>query len=68
MAAQAWAQNAIITQDSGFSVRFKPRCPYCGYVPPNRECGGTASTGCRAHYTDRCDKCGNVIDIVISRG
>ena len=68
MAKQAWGQNAVITRDDGFSIRYKPRCPKCGYVPPNRECGGSAQEGIKAHYSDRCDKCGEYFDIVISRG
>ena len=69
MAKQAWAQNAVITRDDGsMCIRYKPRCPQCGYVPVNRDCGGTAQEGMNAHYSDRCDKCGASIDIVISRG
>ena len=68
MAKQAWAQNAVIIQDDGFSVRYRPRCPECGYVPTNRNCGGTAQEGVRAHQSDRCDKFGLRFDIVLSRG
>ena len=69
MAKQAWAQNAVITSDDGgTAIRYRPRCPKCGYVPVNRECGGSAQEGVRAHYSDRCDKCGEFFDIVISRG
>ena len=68
MAKQAWGQNAVITRDEGSYVRFKPRCPRCGYVPVNRESAGSAMEGTRAYYTDRCDKCGERFDIIISRG
>ena len=68
MAEQAWGQNAIIVQDTGFSIRWRPKCPYCGYVPTNRTNGGTAQKGIRASYHDRYDKCGKSIDVVISRG
>ena len=68
MAAQAWAENGVITRDDGFSVRWKPRCPYCGHVPTNRDCGGTASQGVRAHQYASCDKCGKSFDVIISRG
>ena len=67
MGKQAWAQNAIITKDDGRSVRFKPRCPKCGFVPVNRDRGGTASEGIRAATTDCCDKCGEYFEIIISR-
>lgn len=68
MAKQAWAQNAVITRDDGSYVRYRPRCPRCGYVPVNRECGGSAMEGVRAFYTDRCEKCGESFEIYISRG
>jgi len=68
MTKQAWAQNAVITQDSGFSIRWKPRCPYCGHIPPLRDCGGTATEGSRTRYYASCDKCGKSFDVVASRG
>ena len=64
---QAWAQNAVIIADDGRNVRWKPRCPNCGYVPVNREMNGTAISHIRASHFDKCDKCGASIDIVISR-
>lgn len=68
MAQQAWAQNAIITDDDGSFVHWKPRCPKCGHVPPNRLMSGTANKGIRAFYSATCDRCGSDIDVVISRG
>lgn len=68
MKKEAWAQNAVITQDDGFSIRYRPRCPKCGYVPINRDCSGTACAGVRANHFGICDKCGEKFSIVISRG
>lgn len=69
MAKQAWAQNAVIIEDDGrFSIRYRPRCPECGYVPTNLSCGGTAQEGIRANHSATCQKCGKYFNIVISRG
>ena len=68
MSEQAWAQNAVIVEDNGRNVRWKPRCPFCGFIPPYRTAAGTAFKGIRANHHDRCDKCGKQIDIVVSRG
>lgn len=68
MIKEAWAQNAVITRDDGRNIRYKPRCPKCGYVPPNRDCGGTASAGIRSSYFGSCDKCGETFTIVTGRG
>ena len=68
MAQQAWAQHGIIVDDDGLFVHWKPRCPKCGYVPTHRLMSATAQKGIRAFHSDRCDKCGIDIDVVISRG
>jgi len=68
MAKEAWAANAVIVEDNGFQVRFRPRCPRCGHVPINMTMAGTASVGVRANYSARCEKCGEYMDITISRG
>ena len=68
MQKEAWAQNAVITRDDGFSIRYRPRCPKCGFIPTYRDCGGSAREGVRAHDLGMCDKCGATFQIVISRG
>ena len=68
MATQAWGQNAVIIEDDGLCVKWKPRCPNCGYVPVNRSCAGVAQEHIRAGYFERCDRCKTSIDVVISRG
>lgn len=67
MQKEAWAQNAVITRDDGFSIRYRPRCPKCGFIPTYRECS-TATSGGRTSDLGMCDKCRETFQIVISRG
>ena len=68
MSNQAWAENAVIIQDNGCSVRFRPKCPYCGHIPMNMSMGDSAQNGVRSHNSAICEKCKKTFDIVISRG
>lgn len=68
MEKQAWGQNAVITDDNGMHIRWKPRCPYCGFIPLNRDYGASIGAGGRTHDQVFCDKCGETIKVVFSRG
>lgn len=69
MGKQAWAQNAVIIEDDGkMCVRYRPRCPKCGYIPTYLNMAGTAQENVRSNTSGHCDKCGEYFSIVISRG
>lgn len=65
--AQAYAVNAVIVKDDGRNVDYRPRCPYCGYVPQNfKVCGAYASHG-GSHSHTVCSSCGKSFEIVLRR-
>jgi len=40
-----YAENAVIVEDNGATVRFHPRCPKCGKVLQNVTATGHCSNG-----------------------
>ena len=51
--------NVVITGDDGNMVKFKHKCPYCGYVDDHIEdlCS-IVSGSVKVHSSYRCFKCG----------
>lgn len=56
MNVHAWAENAVIISDTGSSVRYHDRCPYCGKVNTMRV--ATAPVTYSIHITNSvCTSC-----------
>ena len=69
MAKPAWAQNAVIIQDNGNSVDYRPKCPYCGEIPWGTTMRGAhAPEGGRSNTNTICSKCGKSFTISLGRG
>ena len=49
MNVPAWAENAVIVSDTGSSVRYHAKCPYCGKI--NTMQTGSASVMHSIHTT-----------------
>lgn len=64
---QAYAVNAVITRDDGRCVDYRPKCPYCGYVPQMMKmCGAYASYG-GSHSHTVCHSCGKSFEVILRR-
>ena len=64
---QAYGVNAVIVADNGYSVDYRPRCPYCMHVPMNfKVCGAYASPG-GSHSFCVCQNCGKQFEVILRR-
>lgn len=68
MTEQAWGDNAVIVSDDGFNVHWKPKCPFCGYVPLNSEREDHARKGVGSVTYADCQRCGESFIVVLYRG
>ena len=65
--SQAYAVNAIIIKDDGKSVDYRPRCPYCGYVPQMSKMVGAHASFGGSHSFTVCQQCGKSFEIILRR-
>lgn len=69
MNVPAYADNGVVIKDDGNQVVFRPRCPKCGYIPPNVSMTGVVMPHGNAMVgSTSCLKCTNSFMITLYRG
>ncbi len=67
MSKKLWIHNAVILSDDGKMVRYRPKCPQCGFVPTNITCGCCVVEAQAAMHEAECQKCHHTIEVMIGR-